>query len=152
MLRRRHVCAHRLDEVVHPLSDDVPLKKIDERLQGGTACLVNVPRRCLENFDPARPLLCSLLERRVDAEGGSANRLCAEELDTIEKMLCIAITDGERQANVHAKVARSLEPGIAAGEKARGAWIEDRLYRVAGGIARDDDRYAKILERHPLTL
>jgi hypothetical protein len=68
-----------------------------------------------------------------------------------------AVTDGERVANVHAIISgtrlgilgysRAIEePDV----KLR-AWALDELYRAAAAIPRGD-RYARLLERHPLHL
>lgn len=69
-----------------------------------------------------------------------------------------AITDGERVANVHAIIS-GTRLGILGysratdelDEKLR-AWALDELYRLAGSIARSDDRYVTLLGRHPLRL
>lgn len=67
-----------------------------------------------------------------------------------------ALTDGERAANVHAIISgtrlallgypRTLdEPDAPLHD-----WSLRALYDLAGSIARDDDRYATMLTRHPL--
>jgi hypothetical protein len=69
-----------------------------------------------------------------------------------------ALTDGERAANVHAIISgtrlallgyqRTLdEPDAPLHD-----WALRALYDLAGSIARDDDRYATLLTRHPLHL
>jgi hypothetical protein len=69
-----------------------------------------------------------------------------------------AITDGERVANVHAIISGTrlsiLGYGRALEEPDEGlkTWALDELYQQAGSIARDDDRYATLLMRHPLHL
>jgi hypothetical protein len=69
-----------------------------------------------------------------------------------------ALTDGERVANVHAIISgtrlsilgyhRALEEP----DKQLQAWALKALYDLAGSVARDDDRYATLLTRHPLDL
>jgi hypothetical protein len=66
--------------------------------------------------------------------------------------LCIAVTDGTREANLHVKVSGSRSAVISAREEHTGSWVEDRLYAIAGSIPRDADRYSTILARHPIAL
>jgi hypothetical protein len=65
--------------------------------------------------------------------------------------LCIAVTDGNREANFHVKISGSRSAVISAREHT-GSWVEDRLYAIAGGIPHDADRYSTILARHPIAL
>lgn len=69
-----------------------------------------------------------------------------------------AITDGKRVANVHAIVGGTrlsilgYDRAVAEPDERLRKWALDDLYRLAGSIARDDDRYATLLTRHPLHL
>jgi hypothetical protein len=69
-----------------------------------------------------------------------------------------AITDGKRVANVHAIISGTrlaiLGYGLGVDETDENVrtWALDELYQQAGSIARDDDRYATSLTRHPLRL
>lgn len=69
-----------------------------------------------------------------------------------------ALTDGERIANVHAIISGTRlsilghdRSAVEPDERLR-AWALEDLYRLAGSIARTHDRYASLLERHPLRL
>jgi hypothetical protein len=66
--------------------------------------------------------------------------------------LGFAITDGTREANVHARISETQLGSVTAEEEDVASWISDRLYAIAGGIARDEDRYLTILRMHPLNL
>lgn len=69
-----------------------------------------------------------------------------------------AIIDRERVANVHAIISgtrlailgyhRTLEEP----DEPLRAWALAELYGLSGSIARNDDRYATLLRRHPLRL
>ena len=69
-----------------------------------------------------------------------------------------AVTDGDRVANVHAiisgtRLAMLGYPRVP--DEADGQlldWALEKLYLEAGSIARDHDRYATLLSRHPLYL
>jgi hypothetical protein len=69
-----------------------------------------------------------------------------------------ALTDGDRIANLHAIISGTQlailgyhrtveEPNAQLLD-----WALDKLYRLAGSVARDHDRYARLLSRHPLYL
>lgn len=73
-------------------------------------------------------------------------------------MLEYALTDGVRIANAHAIISGTRlsilgyhRTAEAPDEQLLG-WALDKLYREAGAIARDHDRYATLLARHPLHL
>jgi hypothetical protein len=69
-----------------------------------------------------------------------------------------AITDGERVANVHAIISGTrlailgYHRTVEKPDEQLHEWALDKLYRLAGSIARDHDRYATLLAQHPLQL
>ena len=69
-----------------------------------------------------------------------------------------AVTDGERQATIHAIVPTETlgtlgYDGVAAPVDASlDAWVRGRLYERAGRTPADGDHYAAILEAHPIEL
>ena len=66
--------------------------------------------------------------------------------------LCLAITDGSREANFHAKISGSRSASARGQDEDLGQWATERLYSIVGGISRDEDRYIGVLRRHPLHL
>jgi hypothetical protein len=68
------------------------------------------------------------------------------------------LTDGERVANVHAIISGTrlallgYHRTVDEPDEQLLGWALDKLYREAGSIARDHDRYATLLSRHPLHL
>lgn len=69
-----------------------------------------------------------------------------------------AVTDGERQATIHAIVPTETlgtlgYDGVAAPVDASlDAWVRTRLYERAGRTTDDGDRYAAVIEAHPIEL
>jgi hypothetical protein len=69
-----------------------------------------------------------------------------------------ALSDGDRVANVHAVISGSrlamlgYHRTLEEPDEQLLGWALDKLYRAAGSIARDHDRYAILLSRHPLHL
>jgi hypothetical protein len=69
-----------------------------------------------------------------------------------------AITDGDRIANVHAVISGTrlsmlgYGRGIDELDDELHAWALEQLYRQAGSIARNHDRYATLLCQQPLYL
>jgi hypothetical protein len=70
----------------------------------------------------------------------------------------VAVTDGDRVANIHAIVSGSRlsmlgRPRFDEVDEEVLDWIRGRLYEKAGAISRSSDRYAALLtEAHPLHL
>jgi len=69
-----------------------------------------------------------------------------------------AITDGVRTANLHVIISGTrlailgYDRAVAVPDEALRGWALDQLYQSAGSIARSDDCYATLLNRHPLPL
>jgi hypothetical protein len=69
-----------------------------------------------------------------------------------------ALTDGDRIANVHAIISGTRlailghHRTVEEPDEQLLDWALDKLYRLAGSIARGHDRYATLLSRHPLHL
>lgn len=74
------------------------------------------------------------------------------------KLLCAVVADDGRQANIHVVVTRTALatlgyaqfPGTI--DESLQEWILECLHKKAGSIARSHDRYARLLEQHPIYL
>lgn len=74
-------------------------------------------------------------------------------LDGIKLLYAVVAEDG-REANIHVVVTGTALAmlGYDTIDESLQRWILDRLHEKAGSIARPRDRYAQLLEQHPIYL